>query len=139
LIEEKRQLANSELIHDDWEPPETTLVDEMAYEKPEGPPRRDRCTDYKSDGKRLQQKWSDPELNRKKRLAYRAVEKALRDGVISRDPCMQCGRMPVQGHHFAGYEPEHHLDIIWLCFDCHDKISKKKQMELTRERVRGYR
>lgn len=45
--------------------------------------------------------------------AVQAVARALRDGVLVRQPCRDCGTtVKVQGHH-----PDHtkQLDVIWLC------------------------
>lgn len=37
--------------------------------------------------------------------------------------CEKCGRSgtgrEIQGHHYLGYEPAHHLDVLWLCVLCH--------------------
>jgi hypothetical protein len=56
--------------------------------------------------------------------ARRALNKAIESKKITRpnfcDYC-RCYCTP-QGHHYAGYKPEHYLDVIWLCEFCHKAI-----------------
>lgn len=71
------------------------------------------------------QKWSNN--NQHKRKAQYAVSNALRDGKLFKpDICEQCGtsEKKIQGHHWS-YEPEHWLDVIWLCTSCHGKEHKR--------------
>jgi hypothetical protein len=61
--------------------------------------------------------------------ARQAVRLALRRGELIRpETCQQCGSTPgvtaagrslIEGDHFKGYAPEHHLTIRWLCKPCH--------------------
>lgn len=57
----------------------------------------------------------------KLRLAARnAVNNALRDGRITKDPCEKCGTTSkVHAHHHHGYSSKHRLDVRWLCARCH--------------------
>ena len=32
----------------------------------------------------------------------------------------------IAGHHYLGYESEHHLDVVWLCSQCHHKVHKEQ-------------
>lgn len=69
--------------------------------------------------------------------AARAVKAALKRGDLVRpDYCENCGRQagrpyPIHAHHDS-YEPEHHLDVQWLCQMCHtdiheeDRIARRK-------------
>lgn len=64
--------------------------------------------------------------------AYKAVRVAVRDGILSRPgACEICGTTPIQslsglpgisGHHQLGYDPEHWLDVVWVCGTCHRDI-----------------
>lgn len=44
-----------------------------------------------------------------------AVRVALGAGILTRQPCLECGALPVHAHHFLGYVEEHWLDVVWLC------------------------
>ena len=69
--------------------------------------------------------WSD--RNHKKRKAQTALSNAKRDGKIKPLPyCEHCGSSDkkIQGHHWS-YEPEHWLEVIWLCTTCHGKEHKR--------------
>jgi hypothetical protein len=66
------------------------------------------------------------ELSRKNYpLRYKArckVNNAVASGKIPRakdQACHQCGLPASQYHHHAGYEPDHWLDVIPVCFPCH--------------------
>lgn len=50
------------------------------------------------------------------------VSNAVRDGRLKKaKACEQCGkRGRIEAHHHKGYEPEHRLDVQWLCPPCHD-------------------
>lgn len=71
------------------------------------------------------QKWSDN--NQHKRKAQNVLSNAKRDGKITAlEYCEHCGttERKIQGHHWS-YEPEHWLDVIWLCPACHGKEHKR--------------
>jgi len=54
--------------------------------------------------------------------AYVAVRTALRSGALVRpQECGDCERrmVGIHAHHHKGYAPEHRLDVVWLCWDCH--------------------
>ena len=53
--------------------------------------------------------------------AVRAVGYALKSGHITKSACIECGDAKVQAHHHNGYEPEHALDVVWLCRPCHQR------------------
>lgn len=44
--------------------------------------------------------------------ANAAVAKALRDGILTQQPCSDCGREPAVAHHEDYARP---LDVVWLC------------------------
>ena len=56
--------------------------------------------------------------------AHNAVNTAVLEGRLVRPfTCENCKKMGlrIEGHHHLGYEPEHWLDIQWLCSKCHHK------------------
>lgn len=55
-------------------------------------------------------------------LAQRAVQAAVAEDRIRRQPCVICGDPKTQGHHAHGYDPEHWLDVVWLCSSHHIAI-----------------
>jgi len=66
-------------------------------------------------------KLTPPEREARK-MAYAAVRTALRSGALVRPgECSDCERKMagIHGHHHKGYAPEHRLDVVWLCWDCH--------------------
>lgn len=48
--------------------------------------------------------------------ARNAVNNAIRDKRLMRQPCVKCGEPKSQAHHHDYSKP---LDVIWLCFKCH--------------------
>lgn len=71
------------------------------------------------------ERWA--QRNQDKRLAQHAANNALRDGILERKTsCEHCGtdERKLQKHHWS-YEPEHWLDVIWLCTRCHGKEHKR--------------
>ena len=60
--------------------------------------------------------------------AKSAVNNAIRDGKLPRPDtllCHYCPKPAQQYHHWRGYEPEHWLDIVPVCKQCHHKCKKK--------------
>lgn len=53
--------------------------------------------------------------NPEKVAAHKAVTSAVKRGHLLREPCRECGNERSEGHHYLGYAPEHHLDVLWLC------------------------
>lgn len=43
------------------------------------------------------------------------VTKAVRDGVLVKQPCEKCGDPKVQAHHHKGYALKNALSVMWLC------------------------
>lgn len=59
--------------------------------------------------------------------AKNAVAHAIRTGKLIRPDSLQCSFCPKtakQYHHHKGYEPEHWLDVVPVCFYCHSHIPK---------------
>ena len=51
--------------------------------------------------------------------AHYAVTNAVRDGRLTRLPCLFCGADKVHGHHRDYSKP---LDVVWLCPRCHHRL-----------------
>ena len=51
--------------------------------------------------------------------ARNAVNNAVRDGRLTKEPCLFCGETRVHGHHRDYSRP---LDVIWLCARCHHRL-----------------
>jgi hypothetical protein len=90
------------------------------------------------------QKWSAKE----RRKAQAAVNAAVKDGRLTRPEfCDECGAWPdimpngfqswvMNGHHHKGYDPEHWLDVVWLCPACH-KATDLEQNALAHAKLAG--
>ena len=50
------------------------------------------------------------------------VFRALRDGVLVRQPCIRCGAIKSVAHHEDYDKP---LDVMWLCQPCHKQRHKE--------------
>ena len=65
-----------------------------------------------------------------KKNAYRAVEAAIRAGIIVRPRvCSGCGcpdtEHRIEAHHYDYAKP---LDVIWLCTPCHRRIDAQRRI-----------
>lgn len=61
--------------------------------------------------------------------AWQAVSYAVRVGKLAKPlGCEDCGRTQhLVGHHHKGYDPEHRLDVKWLCRPCHKAAHREAQ------------
>jgi len=60
--------------------------------------------------------------------AMSTVNDAVKAGKLSRPdtlPCHYCPKQAQQYHHHKGYDPEHWLDVLPACRDCHSKLHRK--------------
>ena len=57
--------------------------------------------------------------NPEKYKARTAVSNALRDGRLTREPCVFCLCEETQAHHVDYSKP---LDVIWVCSTCHHRL-----------------
>ena len=51
-----------------------------------------------------------------------AVNHKIENGKLPRintQYCAECGKQAIHYHHHNGYDPEHYLDVVPLCADCH--------------------
>lgn len=63
-----------------------------------------------------------------KAAAHRLVRRAIRSGVLIRQPCQQCGGIErIHAHHDDYTKP---LDVIWLCQPCHLKHHHRLSQEV---------
>jgi hypothetical protein len=53
------------------------------------------------------------------RNAMVAVNRAIRKGILKREPCEYCGASPTHGHHDDYSKP---LSVRWFCPSCHRKL-----------------
>lgn len=88
------------------------------------PQRKAHCqaTARSENGQRLRKQWEARSREREpeKWRARNAVNNALRDGKITREPCFFCGsENRLQAHH---EDYSHPLDVVWLCAGCHGKL-----------------
>lgn len=56
-----------------------------------------------------------------------ALNNAIRDGRVARDPCHICGAVEVEGHH-ADYSRQ--LDVTWLCIEHHNQLHNEHAAHL---------
>jgi hypothetical protein len=63
---------------------------------------------------------SDPSF-RNRIYSHTVVQRAVASGKIVKSPfCQLCwDTVPVDAHHYSGYEKEHRLTVAWLCEPCH--------------------
>lgn len=63
----------------------------------------------------MQKYRNDPKL-KFKHIARWAVNRAIKTGMLTKQPCEKCGEVKVQAHHPDYSQP---LKINWLCIACH--------------------
>ena len=56
-------------------------------------------------------------------MARQYLNRAVRSGVITREPCIACGEPQSQGHHPNYDKP---LMVVWLCLKCHSQLHLKQ-------------
>lgn len=62
-----------------------------------------------------------------KRATIRRYVKTMVDaGKFEKWPCEICGDHDSEAHHYAGYEPEHRLDVLWVCKKHHTEMEQGK-------------
>jgi hypothetical protein len=70
--------------------------------------------------KRERKDKQDDDLRAYRAKARAAANHAIRDGRLTRLPCLKCGRIPAEAHHHHGYDRAHWLDVIFLCEEHHE-------------------
>jgi len=64
--------------------------------------------------------------------ASNKVHHAIKKGLIEKEPCQICGRLPSYAHHCDYNKP---LDVMWLCRKCHTEWHRKNKPIYYREDV----
>lgn len=65
--------------------------------------------------------------NREWRKAHHAVNNAIREGRLIKQPCHVCGELDVDGHHPDYSAP---LDVVWLCSRHHAELHEEHREHL---------
>lgn len=73
-----------------------------------------------------QRKYREDPENRAKAAIRNRIHAALRRGWLVKSPCI-CGSTEVEAHHYAGYDLEHALDVVWMCKRHHERIHSKRE------------
>jgi ribosomal protein S27AE len=60
--------------------------------------------------------------NKHKRTAHGMVQKAVKTGRLTRQPCAMCGATSTQAHHDDYSKP---LDVRWLCVKHHAEVHRQ--------------
>lgn len=63
--------------------------------------------------------------DKKRSIAHNAVARAIKNGVLFREPCIKCNSEKTVAHHEDYDKP---LDVTWLCQPCH----KKRHIEINK-------
>ena len=84
--------------------------------------------DQLSVNARNQRKYRENPENRAKDQIRSRVAYALRKGRLVKGRCI-CGSTQVEAHHYAGYDLEHALDVVWFCKFHHEAIHHNTPME----------
>jgi len=72
-------------------------------------------------------------VNPDKIKARDLVNKAIAGGSLVRPSrCAHCGKecKQIEAHHHRGYSEANALDVLWLCLDCHRKVTTKTPQRL---------
>ena len=67
-------------------------------------------------------------LHPERKNATTVVSNAIRDGILPHPDTLKCYYCPKQAeqyHHWHGYEPEHLLDVVPVCAECHHECRRK--------------
>jgi hypothetical protein len=62
----------------------------------------------------------------RRNAAHTQVARAIRNGVLVRQPCCRCGEAKTVAHHEDYDKP---LDVMWLCQPCHKKRHKELKQD----------
>jgi ribosomal protein S27AE len=79
--------------------------------------QRAKTPKRKAHAARVSRKWREDHPRGYK--AQSAVSNAIRDGKLTKKPCLFCGNPKVHAHHRDYSKP---LDVTWLCAKCHHRL-----------------
>jgi len=85
---------------------------------------------HREESLEYQRKYYKQGCGRNRRSARIAVAQALRKGFIVRpEKCSKCDSSEgiIESHHHNGYEPDHWLDVVWLCKKCHGRADAENR------------
>ena len=99
-----------------------------AYNKQWRLDHPDYWNEYYQDGRGVDVEKRRHVKHPMERKARSAISNALRLGKISKpDKCQMCGESAnLEAHHWHGYDPEHWLDVQWLCKADHIKADNNE-------------
>ena len=60
--------------------------------------------------------------DKRRQAGHNAVSRAVRKGILVRQPCCRCGEAKTGAHHDDYDKP---LEVMWLCQPCHKKRHKE--------------
>lgn len=60
--------------------------------------------------------------DKRRQAAHSAVARAIRNGDLTKMPCVRCGAEKVEAHH-EDYDKK--LEVVWLCTPCHKQRHKE--------------
>lgn len=82
--------------------------------------KRDWYKRHKEEVAERWQRWYAD--NKHKQSAHNIVRQALLKGVMTKEPCVQCGNTTTDAHHPDYSEP---LKVIWLCRKHHQLLHRE--------------
>lgn len=68
----------------------------------------------------ITREWRSQDLRRLR--AHNKVARAIKNGLLVREPCVRCGETKSLAHHEDYDKP---LDVMWLCQPCHKNRHKE--------------
>ena len=77
----------------------------------------------KADRKRFFAKHATDPQYQKMHQAAREVYRAIKSGILEREPCIICGDLKSQAHHFNYAKP---LKVVWFCPEHHRMYHRKE-------------
>jgi ribosomal protein S27AE len=78
---------------------------------------RAKTPERKAQARRISVRWRTEHPDAYK--AHTAVNNAVRDGRLKKQPCAICGTDKVHAHHQDYAKP---LEVKWLCAKCHHRV-----------------
>jgi hypothetical protein len=86
--------------------------------------KRSKTTERIALGVEINRIWRAEDKRRQ--LAHGKVLRAIKKGLLVRQPCIRCGNVKSEGHHEDYDKP---LEVMWLCTPCHKQRHKELKME----------
>ncbi len=75
---------------------------------------------------RILSRKADREANKQKNRARRILNKLVKEGLIKKMPCVECGETNSNGHHVDYSDP---IAVVWLCRKHHAELNRKLTTE----------